>query len=500
MGCGSCGSGGCSSEGCGQNGGCATGGCNKLNTYDWLGNMLSPDKTEVDNVYEIRFKNTRKSFYRNVNGLRLYTGDCVVVESDRGYDVGSISMGGVLAELQMKKKRHKVAAEELPRIYRKAADKDVELLEKVRGREQETLVRTREIIEDLRLDMKLSDVEFQGDNAKAIFYYIADHRVDFRELIKILAREFRIRVEMKQIGLRHEAGLVGGIGSCGRELCCSTWLTDFKTVSTSAARYQNLSLNPMKISGLCGRLKCCLNFELEVYLDALQDFPEVNTLETTKGTAFLQKTDIFKGMMWFSYKGETSWHPIRVEEVKRIMSLNEKGQRAEALIVKPELTLEQSLDFVDVVGTNLPEVEKRGRGKGKGKGRGKGRGGNNRGRNQARRGNNQGRNRKNNPENKAQGDNKENPNKETSKKQNPRNRNQGRNQNRNRNNRNKQAEGEGGDKKEQGANKPQGNSNRRNKHPRRNNRNPQNRGGQNRGGKGRGNRNSDDKPSGDKKE
>ena len=342
-------------------------------------------------------------------------------------------------------------------------------------------------------------------DAKAIFYYIADHRVDFRELIKVLAREFRIRVEMKQIGLRHEAGLVGGIGSCGRELCCSTWLTDFKTVSTSAARYQNLSLNPMKISGLCGRLKCCLNFELEVYLDALQDFPEVSTLETTKGTAFLQKTDIFKGMMWFSYKGETSWHPIRVEEVKRIMSLNEKGQRAEALIVKPELTAEQSIDFVDVVGTNLPEIEKRGRGRGKGKGRGKGRGGNNRGRNQGRNRNKQGRNRNNNPENKSQGqnqsDNKDNRNKEGNK--NPRNRNQGRNQNRNRNNRNKQAEGQGGKNKETENKNPQGNSNRRNKNQGRNqnrNRNPQNRGGKNRGGKGRPNKPSGDKPAADKKD
>ncbi|MFK7925956.1 MAG: stage 0 sporulation family protein [Bacteroidia bacterium] len=508
MGCGSCGSGGCSSEGCGQNGGCSTGGCNKLNTYDWLGNMLSPDKTEVDNVYEIRFKNTRKSFYRNVNGLRLYTGDCVVVESDRGYDVGSISMGGVLAELQMKKKRHKVDSEDLPRIYRKAAEKDVELLDKVRSREQETLVRTREIIEDLRLDMKLSDVEYQGDNAKAIFYYIADHRVDFRELIKILAREFRIRVEMKQIGLRHEAGLVGGIGSCGRELCCSTWLTDFKTVSTSAARYQNLSLNPMKISGLCGRLKCCLNFELEVYLDALQDFPEVNVIETTKGTAFLQKTDIFKGMMWFSYKGETSWHPIRVEEVKRIMSLNEKGERAEALIVKPELTAEESLDFVDVVGTNLPEVEKRGRRGSKG-GRGKGRGGNNkgggRGRNQGGRNQNPRGDRNKNPENKGQGESKEKDQqgREGEKKSNPRNRNQGRNQNRGRNNRNNRKpkpEGNAPENKDQnssgsgsGSDKPQGNSSRRYKNPNRKNRPPQNRGSQNRGGRNKDN-NSGDKP------
>ncbi|MEL6589080.1 MAG: regulatory iron-sulfur-containing complex subunit RicT, partial [Bacteroidota bacterium] len=405
----------------------------------------------------------------------------------------------MLAELQMKKKRHKIAPENLPRIYRKAGEKDLELLEKVRGREQETLVRSREIIEDLRLDMKLSDVEFQGDNAKAIFYYIADHRVDFRELIKVLAREFRIRVEMKQIGLRHEAGLVGGIGSCGRELCCSTWLTDFKTVSTSAARYQNLSLNPMKISGLCGRLKCCLNFELEVYLDALQDFPEVSTIQTTKGTAFLQKTDIFKGVMWFSYKGETSWHPIKVEEVKRIMSLNEKGQSAEALIITPELTREESLDFVDVVGTNLPEVEKRGRrGKGKGGKRNKGRGG---------RGN-QGDNRRNQPQNRR---NKQNRNQgqknkqeggekgqqntgEQKRSENPRNRknnNRGQqNRNRNRNQRGPKSSGENSGGGSEGNKQNQGQKKRRSNNNRRNNRPPRGQGGQN---KGKSNSNNDKK-------
>ena len=331
MGCGTCGSGGCSSEGCGRNGGCATGGCNKLNTYDWLGNMLAPDKSEVDNVYEVRFKNTRKNFYRNVNGLRLYVGDDVVVESDRGYDVGTLSLGGVVAELQMRKKQEDTPVKELPRIYRKANENDLELLKQVRAREKETLIRTREIVLELKLDMKLSDVEFQGDNAKAIFYYIADHRVDFRELIKLLAREFRIRVEMKQIGLRHEAGLVGGIGSCGRELCCSTWLTDFKTVSTSAARFQNLSLNPMKISGLCGRLKCCLNYELDAYMDALKGFPEIESLETKKGKAILQKTDIFKRKMWFSYPNETSWYPLSVDDVIRIVKMNENGRKTRSI-------------------------------------------------------------------------------------------------------------------------------------------------------------------------
>lgn len=362
MGCGSCSSGGCSSTGCGRNGGCATGGCNKLNTFDWLGNMLPPDKTEVDNIYEIRFKNTRKGFYRNVHGLLLYIGDKVVVESDRGYDVGTLSLGGITAELQMKKKKFNKPVEEIPRIFRKANENDLEMLEKVRGREAETRARAREIIEELKLDMKLSEVEFQGDNAKAIFYYIADHRVDFRELIKILAREFRIRVEMKQIGLRHEAGLVGGIGSCGRELCCSTWLTEFKTVSTSAARYQNLSLNPMKISGLCGRLKCCLNFELDAYLDALKDFPQIEKLETVKGKLILQKTDIFKSKMWFSYEGETSWYPLEIEEVKRIMALNKEGKKPEASLQEMQAErkkdIEKPLDFVDVVGQTSTKEER----------------------------------------------------------------------------------------------------------------------------------------------
>ncbi|MEZ4829225.1 MAG: regulatory iron-sulfur-containing complex subunit RicT [Bacteroidia bacterium] len=362
MGCGTCGSGGCSTSGCGQNGGCATGGCNKLNTYDWLNNMLSPEKSEADNIYEVRFKNTRKGFYRNVNALRLYIGDTVVVESDRGYDVGVVSLGGIMAELQMRKKGGPKVFKEISRIYRKANENDVEQLKMVREREHPTLVRTREIIIDLKLDMKLSDVEFQGDNAKAIFYYIADHRVDFRELIKVLAREFRIRVEMKQIGLRHEAGLVGGIGSCGRELCCSTWLTDFKTVSTSAARYQNLSLNPMKISGLCGRLKCCLNFELDAYMDALEDFPRVEVIDTQKGRAFLQKTDIFKGKMWFSYPNETTWYPMTVAEVKEIMAMNAKGKKPEALsTISQAIELEPELDFVDVVGTELPPREPQGK-------------------------------------------------------------------------------------------------------------------------------------------
>ncbi|MEM6768188.1 MAG: regulatory iron-sulfur-containing complex subunit RicT [Bacteroidota bacterium] len=330
--------------------------------------MRSPDQPEVNNVYEVRFKNTRKGFYRNGHGLRLFLGDPVVVESDRGFDIGHLALGGVVAELQMRKKKYVKDIKDVPRIFRKANESDIELLKIVRERESETRTEARKIIEELRLDMKLTDVEFQGDNTKAIFYYIADHRVDFRELIKRLARQFRIRVEMKQIGLRHEAGLVGGIGSCGRELCCSTWLTEFKTVSTSAARYQNLSLNPMKISGLCGRLKCCLNFELDAYMDALSDFPKTDRLETQMGRAFLQKTDIFKRKMWFSYEGEASWYPLEVDQVKEIIAMNKKGELPEKLVAAPTTNLPGAspveFDFVDVVGQfrQTEPSDRRGRG------------------------------------------------------------------------------------------------------------------------------------------
>lgn len=384
MGCGSCGSGGCGSTpaGCKSNGGCATGGCNKLNTFDWFNGMQQPTRFEHENIYEVRFKNTRKSFYRNVNGLSLITGDMIVVESDRGYDVGQISMGGILARLQMKKRRINPDSDKVRKIYRRAGKDDLEKLKKARAREQETMVRTRVIVRSLKLDMKISDVEFQGDNTKAIFYYIADQRVDFRELIKILANEFRIRIEMKQIGLRHEAGLVGGIGSCGRELCCSTWLTDFKSVSTSAARFQNLSLNPMKISGMCGRLKCCLNYELDSYMDALQDIPKADRIETEAGLAFLQKTDIFKQIMWYSYEKETTWIPLQTSKVQQMVAMNRDGKKPVSLrsIDGTEVPEDKDIDFVDVVGQAvLREEPKRKKRSGRGKRGGGGQGGNRRG-------------------------------------------------------------------------------------------------------------------------
>jgi len=320
-GCSSCGVSGNKVAGCQNNGGCLTGGCNKLNVFDWLSNMDIPHSEAFD-IVEVRFKSGKKEFYRNHDGLDLVTGDAVIVDVPNGHHLGYISLQGELVRLQMQKKKVK-NDQNIRKIYRVANTKDIEKYQEVRNREQPTLQRTRQIIKDMSLQMKLSDVEYQADNSKAIFYYSADDRVDFRELIKVLAGEFRIRVEMRQISLRQEAGRLGGIGSCGRELCCSTWLTDFKSVTTATARYQNLSLNPSKLSGQCGRLKCCLNYELETYMDALTDIPKLKgPLLTKKGPAKLQKTDIFRKILWFGYEKENSWHPVSSERVKEIMGLN----------------------------------------------------------------------------------------------------------------------------------------------------------------------------------
>lgn len=331
MGCKGCTSGSCGTKtadgkvaGCRSNGGCSTGGCNKMNVFDWLGDMDLPSADRF-NIAEIRFKGGRKEFYRNVGNLFLTTGDPVIVDVPNGHHLGFVSMQGELVRLQMLKKGVK-QTDDIRTVYRVANQKDLEKYEAAKARESSTLFRTRQIVHELKLDMKLSDVEFQADNTKATFYYSADERVDFRELIKMLAGEFKIRVEMKQISLRQEAGRLGGIGSCGRELCCSTWLSDFKNVSTSAARYQNLSLNPSKLSGQCGRLKCCLNYELETYVESLKDIPTVEgPLLTEKGPAFLQKTDIFRKLLWFGYHAETSWYPVPVARVNEIMALNKKG-------------------------------------------------------------------------------------------------------------------------------------------------------------------------------
>lgn len=325
MGCSSCSSGGgCSTGGCGKSGGCSSGGCNKMNTFDWLGNM-EPTRISSFKIAEIRFKGGRKEYFRNVNDIELNNGDPVIVNVPNGHHLGFVSLQGELVRLQMKKKGV-VDDDQIRDIYRIANAKDLEKFENTQKRELPTLFRTREIINELKLDMKLTDVEYQADNTKATFYYSADDRVDFRELIKCLATEFKIRVEMRQISLRQEAGRLGGIGSCGRELCCSTWLSDFKSVSTSAARYQNLSLNPSKLSGQCGRLKCCLNYELDTYVDALKDIPTVeDPLLTERGEAYLQKTDIFKKIMWFGYREDTTWYPLSVDRVNAILELNKKG-------------------------------------------------------------------------------------------------------------------------------------------------------------------------------
>jgi len=331
-GCSSCGTEGEKTSGCNNNGGCSTGGCNKMNVFDWLSNMEMPSSNKSD-IIEVRFKNGNKDFYKNAEDIDLITGDAVIVDVPNGHHMGHVSMQGELVRLQMLKKKRNNSKEPIRKIYRKASMRDIEKHEDVKKRESPTLFRARQIINDIGLNMKLSDVEYQADNTKATFFYSAEDRVDFRELIKVLAGEFKIRVEMKQISLRQEASRLGGIGSCGRELCCSTWLSEFRSVSTSAARYQNLSLNPSKLSGQCGRLKCCLNYELQTYMDALSDIPKIDEpLLIEKGKAYLQKTDIFKKIMWFGYQGENTWVPIPVERANEILALNKEGRKPATLL------------------------------------------------------------------------------------------------------------------------------------------------------------------------
>lgn len=341
--------------GCNNNGSCGTGGgCNKLNVFDWLANMELPGGQAPFDIVEVRFKNSRKEFFRNVNNLQLFAGDIVAVESSPGHDIGVVSLSGELVRMQMKKRGVSPTAEDIKKLYRKAKQADIDKWQEAQALEHDTMYRARTIAVKLKLQMKISDVEYQGDKSKAIFYYTADERVDFRELIKVLADEFKVRIEMKQIGARQEAGRLGGIGSCGRELCCSTWLTDFRSVSTGAARYQQLSLNPMKLAGQCGKLKCCLNYELDSYMDALKDFPEVQNvkLETDKGRAFHQKTDIFKRTMFFSYTSEPdNFIPLSIERVKEIMEMNKAEKKPADLLDKPAfVVVEKKPDYENVVG------------------------------------------------------------------------------------------------------------------------------------------------------
>lgn len=325
--------------------------CSKLEAFDWLNNIPEPSK-KLD-IIEVRFKNTRKDFFINSNLLRLKKGDIVAVEASPGHDIGIISLTGEIVGFQLKKQGINSAEYEFKKVYRKAKPADFEKWHEAILLEDSIMFETRKIASDLNLEMKIGDVEYQGDKTKAIFYYIADERVDFRELIKILAEKFKIRIEMRQIGARQEAGRIGGIGSCGRELCCSTWITNFVSVTTNSARYQEISLNPQKLAGQCGKLKCCLNYELDCYVDAQKDFPSREiVLETKTGQAYHSKTDIFRGLMWYTFDpvNLVNFTPVPVERVKEIIELNKKGVKVDVLVDISNAPTEKALDFKNVVG------------------------------------------------------------------------------------------------------------------------------------------------------
>lgn len=367
MGCNSCATGKDGQpKGCKNNGTCGTDGCNKLSVFDWLANMSLPQGVEPYNFVEVRFKNGRKHFYKNTENLSLSMGDVVATEASPGHDVGVIALTGELVRVQMKKKKVRPDSKEILKVYRKASQRDIDIWQEAREREEKMKVRAREIAIRLNLQMKISDIEFQGDASKATFYYTAEERVDFRQLIKEFAREFNTRIEMRQVGFRQEASRLGGIGSCGRELCCSTWLTDFRSVNTSAARYQQLSLNPQKLAGQCGKLKCCLNYELDTYLDALKDFPKSDVkLHTKKGTAVCQKIDIFKGLLWYAYEGDWSnWHTLTAEQANDIIQKNSKREPVNSLEeYAVEVQVESKPDFTNAVGQDsLTRFDKKGGG------------------------------------------------------------------------------------------------------------------------------------------
>lgn len=340
--------------GCKSNGGCSTGGCNRMNTHDWLRNLPIADMESACKVIEVSFsQGTRKDFFRNTALQPYEKGDLIAVEGVSGFDVGEVSLTGEIVRLQMKKRNVKEDNPDMKKVLRRATDRDIDIRNQNKAREPEAVIRSRAIAKQLKLDMKISQVEMQADGRKATFFYIADGRVDFRELIKVYASEFKVKVEMRQIGARQEAGKVGGIGSCGRELCCSTWLTDFSSVNTTAARYQNLSINQTKLSGQCGRLKCCLNYELDTYLDALQHFPDnCDVLQVAKGNAFLVKKDIFKNLMWYTLPDSNKQYPLSIERVNIIKSLNQQGIRPEELepVDVSSKTVEKEPEFVELVG------------------------------------------------------------------------------------------------------------------------------------------------------
>ncbi len=348
-----CGSGGCGTSkngapgGCQSHGSCSTGGCNRMNVHDWLANLPFSDPESGCRVIEVSFNNgSRKDFFRNTTIQHFDKGDMVAVEGVSGFDVGMVNITGELVRLQMKKRRVDETSPDIKKVLRRASETDLSKMLETKAREAQVLIRSRAMARQLKLELKMAEVEIQADGRKATFFYIADDRVDFRELIKLYAAEFKVKVEMRQIGARQEAGKVGGIGSCGRELCCSSWLTDFKSVNTNAARYQSLSINQTKLSGQCGRLKCCLNYELDTYMDALQFFPEdADMIEMAKSRAFLVKKDIFRNLMWYTLPDSNKQYPLTIERVKKIKELNKQG-------IKPE-----DLEPVEVVTSKPKEIE-----------------------------------------------------------------------------------------------------------------------------------------------
>ena len=365
MGCGSCGtSKDGAPSGCQSHGNCSSGGCNRMNVHDWLANLPFSDPESNCRIVEVSFNNgSRKDYFKNTTLHYYERGEMIAVEGSGGFDVGMVNLTGELVRLQLKKNNVDEKSPDLKKVLRRASEQDLAKMMETKAREAHTLIRSRAIARYLKLDLKMAEVEIQADGRKATFFYIADDRVDFRELIKLYAGEFKVKVEMRQIGARQEAGKVGGIGSCGRELCCSTWLTDFKSVNTNAARYQNLSINQTKLSGQCGRLKCCLNFELDTYLDALQFFPtDADSLELARGRAFLVKKDIFRNLMWYTLSDTNKQYPLSIETVKKIKAQNKQGIRPEELETvevisgKPK---EVEPEYADLVGQiSLKSLEK----------------------------------------------------------------------------------------------------------------------------------------------
>ena len=372
--------------------------CGKLDVFDWLSDL--PKTGHETDIVEVQFKNTRKGFYRNSNQLKLKRGDIVAVEASPGHDIGEVTLTGELVLLQMKKNNLNPSNYEFKRVYRKARQVDIDKWEEAKALEHETMLESRRIADQLKLNMKIGDVEYQGDRTKAIFYYIADERVDFRELIKVLADRFKVRIEMRQIGARQEAGRIGGIGPCGRELCCSTWITNFVSVTTNAARYQEISLNPQKLAGQCGKLKCCLNYELDAYIDAQKDFPRTDIpLQSENETFYHFKTDIFKRLMWFSSgQGEGAGNVVMltVDRVKEVIEINRKGEKVAKLSEEVTTTVTKEIDYTNVGGEDsITRFDEQNKKTGKKK-KNKRRKGTNKPTNKPKNGNNNGRKRKSN--------------------------------------------------------------------------------------------------------